>query len=146
MFESLLAAGVSDPGAPRWGAVRHAPRECDRALSGTARRWLRGLPRGVWPLHLCERHPRLANRVAFGWQDRQRTGALLDDLLHDRRGGRHGFAPEVVLELQRLRQHLQAPEAAGAGVAETRWQALQHSLRGGLRRAVGRAGRAGHGD
>jgi hypothetical protein len=59
------------------------------------------------------------------------------------RGGRQGFAPEVVLELQRLHQHLLAPEIAGAGVAENRWQALQRSLRGGLRRAIGRVGRSG---
>ena len=141
MFEGLLSVGVTDRGAQRWGALRHAPRECDRALSGTARRWLRTLPRRLRPLRLCERHPRLANRIAFAWHDVGCTEALLDDLLHDRRGGRHGFAPEVVLELQRLRQHRIAFTVPPPG--HGRWVGLQHALRGGLRRALGREDRGG---
>ena len=45
MFETLkhFIADAPDAGAEqrRWVAVRRAPRECDRAISGTTRQWLR---------------------------------------------------------------------------------------------------------
>jgi hypothetical protein len=102
MFESLLSP-VDDPGRAHWAPLRRAPRECDNALNGTARHWLRGLPPRRRPLRLCETYPRVANRIAWCWADAALTEQVLDDLLTDRRGGRRGFPAPIARELQRLR-------------------------------------------
>jgi hypothetical protein len=83
---------------------RRAPRECDQALTGTTRHWLRRLPAGRRPWRLCEHFPRVANRIAWCWPDAALAAQVLDDLLVDRRGGRRGFPAPVARELQRLRQ------------------------------------------
>jgi hypothetical protein len=93
----------ADPAADTWARQRRAPRECDHALTGTTRRWLRQLPGRRRPLRLCELHPRVANRIAWCWHDLELTSSVLEDLLEDRRGGRTGFAPVIVRELHRLR-------------------------------------------
>ena len=103
LFKLLAAEPDPDPGQALWCGVRRVSRECDRALTGTTRRWLRALPARRRPLRLCETHPRVANRIAWCWADIGLSEALLDDLLVDRRGGRQGFAPVIVRELQRLR-------------------------------------------
>ena len=95
---------AADLGLTHWARVRREPRDSDHALTGTTRRWLRELPSRRRPLRLCESHPRVANRISWCWPDAILSDALLDDLLVDRRGGRHGFAPTVVRELQRLRE------------------------------------------
>ncbi|MFY9511083.1 MAG: hypothetical protein WAQ05_08935 [Rubrivivax sp.] len=84
---------------------RRPTRACDETLNDGARTWLRRLPNGRRPLRLCERFPRLANRVAWCWADEGLVEAVFDDLLVDRRGGRQGFPPGVVLELRRLRDY-----------------------------------------
>ncbi len=88
----------------RWTQARRSPRECDQALSGTTRRWLRQLPARRRPLRLCEAYPRVANRVAWCWSDPALADSVLQDLLEDRRGGREGFTSAVVRELHRLRE------------------------------------------
>jgi hypothetical protein len=100
LFERLLP---EDPEEARWAPLRRTPRECDNALSGTARHWLRRLPPRRRPLRLCEVYPRVANRIAWCWTDAELAERVLDDLLTDRRGGRQGFAAPIVRELQRLR-------------------------------------------
>lgn len=108
MFEALkhFIADAPEDNAQqrRWVGQRRAPRECDRAITGTARRWLRRLPARRRPLRLCIDFPRVANRIAWCWNDRRLSEQLLDDLLIDRRGGRQGFPLPVVRELQRLRE------------------------------------------
>jgi len=99
-----LAGTESEATRAQWLRARHPERECDRALSGTARQWLRRLPARRRPLRLCVAHPRVANRIAWCWHDAPLSDQVLDDLLHDRRGGRRGFAPAIVRELQRLRE------------------------------------------
>jgi hypothetical protein len=94
----------SDLEEARSHGLRRAARHSDEALSGTARIWLRRLPRRQRPLQLCERYPRVANRIAFCWHDAALAEQALDDLLVDRRGGRRGFPLAVVRELQRLRE------------------------------------------
>ncbi len=106
LLKNRAPTSGGDTGAgPAHGAfVRRDPRDCDHALTGTTRRWLRELPPRRRPLRLCEAHPRVANRIAWCWQDAILSDALLDDLLVDRRGGRNGFAPILVRELRRLRE------------------------------------------
>lgn len=87
---------------PDWAPQRRAPRACDEALTGTTRRWLRGLPSRRRPLRLCQLYPRVANRLAWCWHDPELARQTLEDLLQDSRGGRQGFPALVLRELQRL--------------------------------------------
>jgi hypothetical protein len=86
-----------------WESVRRPARHSDEALTGTTRGWLRKLPPGRRPVHLCEQFPRVANLLAWHWRDPVLTHELLDDLLSDRRGGRAGFPKLIAFELRRLR-------------------------------------------
>lgn len=107
--------------AARWATVRCPERACDRALTGTARLWLRKLPARRRPLRLCIDHPRVANRIAWCWHDLALSGQLLDDLLQDRRGGRRGFAAAINRELKRLRDFndMQRVDTPPAGLWES---------------------------
>ena len=88
-----------------WLPQRRRVRRSDVALTGATRLWLRLLPPRRRPLRLCARHPHVANRMAWCWRDDELIASVLQDLFEDRRGGRAGFAPEVVRELQRLRDY-----------------------------------------
>jgi hypothetical protein len=111
--------GLPDAAAPAdpWEPLRRPPRHSDEALTGTTRAWLRRLPAGRRPQLLCMQFPRVANRIAWQWADPPQAQAVLDDLLHDRRGGRAGFPAPVVQELRRLRDFLDraAEQAHPAG-------------------------------
>lgn len=112
------------PDPDSWESVRRPPRHSDEALTGTTRVWLRKLPAGRRPQELCTVYPRVANRIAWCWQDALLVRQMLDDLLADRRGGRVGFSRVIVAELKRLRAYIDrhgAPEA-DAGY----WDALLH--------------------
>jgi len=107
MFERVkefAADARDDPVLAQWQRVRRAPRPCDEALTGTTRHWLRKLPARRRPLRLCIGFPRVANRLAWCWHDAALSESALSDLLEDRRGGRSGFPPPIVRELQRLRE------------------------------------------
>jgi hypothetical protein len=104
LMKKLAEAAVSDPGQAQYAPLRRPARETDLVLTGTTRRWLRQLPARRRPVRLCELHPRVANRIAFAWADPRTSELMLEDLLADRRGGRRGFAPPIVRELQRLRE------------------------------------------
>ena len=100
----MKSSDTPDSEPLEWAPQRRAPRACDEALTGTARRWLRALPSRRRPLRLCELYPRVANRLAWCWSDPELATQVLDDLLHDRRGGRAGFPAPVTRELHRLAQ------------------------------------------
>lgn len=99
-----MALSIFSGSAPLSGeALRRPARHGDGALTGTTRKWLRNLPPRRRPLRLCEAFPRVANRLAWHWVDSAAAAQVLEDLLTDKRGGRRGFPPPVVRELQRLR-------------------------------------------
>lgn len=105
MFERIkefMADAQDDPADEPWRRRRRLPRECDLALTGTTRTWLKHLPPRQRPLRLCIDFPRVANRVAWCWRDPVFSETVLSELLEDRRGGRHGFPSGIVRELQRL--------------------------------------------
>ncbi len=82
---------LRSPGNPR-----------DNILTKLAEEWCeRPLPHAQTRA-LCERYPRIANRIALCWIDPVLTLALLDQLLRDRRGGRKGFPAPVHAELVAL--------------------------------------------
>lgn len=105
LLRVLSLQDAPDAADAPWLRLRRAPRASDEALTGTARAWLRRLPAGRRPLRLCERFPRLANRIAWCWADAALADAVFDDLLTDRRGGRSGLPQGVVMELRRLREY-----------------------------------------
>ena len=103
-----LPAGVREvhqlaPGY--WEKRRRAVQPSDRALTGAALDWLMSLPPSIRPRQLCERFPRIVNRIAETWGDRPRTVLALGRLLQDDRGGRQGFPAEIEAEITRLRDH-----------------------------------------
>ncbi len=84
--------------------LRAPVREVDQTLALETRLWSLRLPVALQPRLLERDFPRVANRVARAWTDPQLLDPLFDDLLHDRRGDRRGFAAPVATELRRLRQ------------------------------------------
>lgn len=87
-----------------WSRVRRV-RPLDQLLPATSE-WARRLPEAIRPVHLVRLYPRVANRLAFAWQDRRATEDVFDDVLIDRRGGRRGFPPDVRADLLQLRAHM----------------------------------------
>jgi len=74
----------------------------DSTLSKLAEAWCERLSPRLQTRTLCERYPRVANRIALCWSDPDLTQALLEQLLRDRRGGRKGFPAPVHAELVAL--------------------------------------------
>jgi len=103
--------------ASDWARVRAPQRHRDQALSLRAQRWLGRIPDESRPRELPERYPRIVNQLAGVWRDHGLTEHLLDNLLTDTRGGRVGFAPEIVTELEVLYllhdQRVNAPTVPG---------------------------------
>jgi hypothetical protein len=67
--------------------------------------WMRQLPPHVVPHELARQYARIANRLARLWDTPTPCREYLDSLLLDRRGGRRGFAPEVLKEIRTLSDH-----------------------------------------
>jgi hypothetical protein len=130
-FLGLAVPGPADEQA-RWAQVRRPRRHSDDALTGTARLWLRRLPPARKPLRLCERFPRVANRIAWCWPDALLCTQVFDDLLVDRRGGRQGFPRPVVVELRRLRDYRDQQQLGEAGAPARRgfWDLVRHPFGG----------------
>lgn len=95
-----------------WQLRRAPPNPRDKAASALALAWCAGFAEGLRPKALCERFPRLANRLALCWPDPLLSAAVLDELLTDRRGDRSGFPAEVQAELVRLLDSAQRAQRA----------------------------------
>lgn len=76
--------------------------DADRVLLSDTHLWLRRIPGRLQPKQLCRFYPRVANQLASCWNDPVAFDKLMHDLLVDRRGGRRGFSPRIVVELQVL--------------------------------------------
>jgi hypothetical protein len=75
------------------------------ALHGDTIKWLASLPADVRPTLLPIQFVRIANALARVWPAPRACLNYLEDLLIDRRGGRHGFPFDVALEIARLKDH-----------------------------------------
>jgi len=75
----------------------------NNVLLNTTLTWMARLPKGVRPMVLAARYPRIANNVADLWRRVARCEEYLDTLVVDHRGNRTGFPPDVALELNDLR-------------------------------------------
>jgi ankyrin repeat protein len=70
---------------------------------------------GRYPARLDERYPRILERIALLWGTSQ-LDQYLQELLLDTRGGRQGFAPEVMSDLMFLHAlHVEGKEPAPTG-------------------------------
>jgi len=85
---------------------RDPPKTHDLALSAVGSRWLETLPAASRPEQLARQFPRVANRIALCWPDRELAEQIFEALIVDRRGARRGFPPGVREEIDRLRRHL----------------------------------------
>jgi hypothetical protein len=85
-----------------WSQSRAPLIDDDRVMQSHTHSWLRSIPNGVHPKHLCRHYPRIANRIAVNWEHLHVVDRLLTDLMVDRRGGRKGFTPRIRQELERL--------------------------------------------
>ena len=104
-----------------WARVRAPIRHRDMALSAKATRWLSRLPTELQPTELCQRFPRIVNRIAAFWKDEGLTEYTFTELLADARGGRQGFPSKVVVELKALYElHLMRVDAQPSEA--DRWQ------------------------
>lgn len=65
---------------------------------------LRAAPQEVYPQQLLASFPRIAERIAGLWGHRE-IEAYFQDLMIDERGNRHGFPPEVLMDIFRLRTY-----------------------------------------
>ena len=81
----------------------HRAHQENNILLNTTLTWMTRLPKGVRPMVLAARFPRIANRIAELWRLVARCEEYFDTLLVDRRGHRKGFPPEVAQELSNLR-------------------------------------------
>jgi hypothetical protein len=77
-------------------------RPLNEALPTTVR-WVAQLAPSIRLHSLLREFPRIVNVLARLWPDAASFAAYLDSLLHDRRGGRRGFPPEVQHDLLMLR-------------------------------------------
>ena len=93
-----------------WSKRRRPLEESDVRLTPLAMSWLERLPHGVRPLNLPHSYPRILNQLAAAWNDVDACLAMLDDLVVDQRGDRHGFPSNIALELVALRDHRGAIE------------------------------------
>lgn len=106
-----LPAGVSEVQRMRpgfWEQQRRRPAPTDRALTGAAMDWVIGLHSGLRPFATCEQFPRLINVIADSWDDTTYSLRVLEHMINDYRGGRHGFPAAVRSELAALHAHQQA--------------------------------------
>jgi len=93
----------SDPLSITFGRVKgDKPSAAERMLAGTTIDWLVALPLQARPKALCERFPHVANRLAQGWSQRERSRHSLQVLVDDARWGSAGFPVQVQSELQRM--------------------------------------------
>lgn len=84
--------------------VRAAPQAPEELPPATIQ-WIISLPALCRPLYLTKSFPKIANKLALLWPDRELTQNYFNDLLMDTRGGRQGFPREVFDDLMRLLQH-----------------------------------------
>lgn len=116
-----LADARAEWSASEWARIRAPERLRDQELSSKAARWMAWLPADVRPQTLAAHYPRIVNKIAACWRDVGITERLLEQLLHDERGDRMGFAPAIVLEIEAV-QRLHLLRLAQLEHDESRWR------------------------
>jgi hypothetical protein len=95
----------ADPLSINFGRAKdHVAAPAEALLEGPTIDWLVSFPMGARPKALCERYPHVANRLAHGWTDVDRSMRAVRQLVDDPRWGNVGFPAQVQDELKRLLQ------------------------------------------
>jgi hypothetical protein len=95
----------ADPLSINFGREKtHVPTAIERMLAGPTIDWLVAFPNASRPKALCERYPHVANRLASGWADVERSRRAVQQLADDPRWGGIGFPALIQDELKRLLQ------------------------------------------
>ena len=84
-----------------WAGRRKA--QPAQVILAPTRHWMNSLPPDYRPQSLAIRFPRIANLIAASWDNPKECSAYIYSLLHDERGGREGFPPEVQKDIADLR-------------------------------------------
>jgi hypothetical protein len=101
---SLLATPAFAPAAAP-GASQRSRSQPANYLLLTSLEWLERLSPPVRPAALATQFPRIANRLASGWNEPAAMRRSFDDLVYDRRGSRRGFPVDVHRDLMTLRDY-----------------------------------------
>ena len=88
-------------------------------LSAQAVEFLSTLEGIEYPKALAEGYPRILNAIMELRHDRVELRSYFDTLLRDMRGGRKGFALDVLMNIQELKDRLVGPETDASGAI--RW-------------------------
>lgn len=83
--------------------------------------WLRVIPGLTYPQALTARYPRIANALAGVRSDPEALHQQFHELLHDERGGRHGFPFDVMMDLLALREALIEDDILSGDDDATKW-------------------------
>jgi hypothetical protein len=67
--------------------------------------WVARLPPSVIPIALLRQYVRIANVIAATWDDSNSFRSYVDGLFRNDRGNRKGFPPNILRELQMLREY-----------------------------------------
>jgi hypothetical protein len=84
-----------------WAGRRKA--QPAQAILPATRHWMNSISPEYRPHSLAIRFPRIANLIAASWDNPKECSAYIHSLLHDQRGGRKGFPPQVQKDLADLR-------------------------------------------
>ena len=80
--------------------------ESPEALSPAAEAFFLQTPGLSYPKALVKKYPRIANQIVKLKDDKEGLRTYFDELTHDRRGGRHGFPFEVLMDINNLREQI----------------------------------------
>ena len=74
-------------------------------LLARTKSWIESLPEEVKPHALATQYARIANQICGVWEQPPACREYFSELLSDRRGGRKGFPPAVLRDLQALQAY-----------------------------------------
>jgi hypothetical protein len=92
-----------------WEKVREPLAAEELKLKPTTVAWLRSLPKYALPVEAAMAFPRVVNRIADTWNDKDELEVVWESLLHDTRKNRRGFPAKVRAEFETLRALSAAP-------------------------------------
>jgi hypothetical protein len=97
-----------------WEKVREPLAIDELKMKPTTLAWLRSLPQYALPIETASAYPRVLNRIADVWRDKDELTAVWESLFNDGRKHRRGFPVKVRTELETLRALSIPPVAPGA--------------------------------
>ena len=123
------------PKVPSQQSTSHYLRRAQPALVILPRTaiWLSLLPQPVQPKALAAQYARIANAICAVWGHPPACRKCLAELLTDQRGGRKGFPPAVLREIELLKRYYS--QIGATGNASPHWDDSQRSLWDGPQRA-----------